>query len=58
MEIMTLLPLFIFSIIPLAFLGIAIWFTISNLNAQKECNAILKEIAKRLVVHEKSKKEE
>jgi hypothetical protein len=47
-SIMTILPLLIFSIIPLAFIGFIIWFAISILIVQKERNVILKEIANKL----------
>jgi hypothetical protein len=56
--LMTILPLLLFSIIPLALLGFTIWFAISFLTVQKERNGILKELSKNLDVFVNSKKKE
>lgn len=58
MEALALLPLLIIGIIYLAVIGFTIWFAISLINAQKDRNIILSEIAKKLDGLDLRKKEE
>lgn len=58
MNTIAIIPLLFLSIIYLAVLGFMIWFAVSHVKAQKERNAILKEISSKLDGIEISKKEE
>lgn len=48
MEALAIIPFFLVIIIYLAFIGFIVWLGISFIKAQKERNAILKEISSKL----------